>query len=68
MAQAEPLIRNISDTALLAAVYRARDDFAFPNRPTLATWQCPKSALIVFLDWTAPVVVQFAGVTRSEWR
>ena len=25
MAQAEPLIRNISDTALLAAVYRARE-------------------------------------------
>jgi methyltransferase (TIGR00027 family) len=25
VAQAEPLIRNISDTALLAAVYRARD-------------------------------------------
>jgi hypothetical protein len=25
VAQAEPLIRNISDTALLAAVYRARE-------------------------------------------
>jgi len=25
MVQAEPLIRNLSDTALLAAVYRARD-------------------------------------------
>jgi O-methyltransferase involved in polyketide biosynthesis len=25
LAQAEPLVRNISDTALLAAVYRARE-------------------------------------------
>ncbi len=25
MVQAEPLIRNISDTALLAAIYRARE-------------------------------------------
>jgi hypothetical protein len=26
VAEAEPLIRNISDTALLAAVYRAREE------------------------------------------
>jgi hypothetical protein len=38
VAQAEPLIRNISDTALLAAVYRAREaerqarSFAIPSR------------------------------------